>query len=132
MVGEPQTIPVGCEPPPLRPANNGNHKPTKAKGMPHSGKTAERFAVLNSFVDFTIAGLSRNEIAVWLVLYRDTKNGTARTSQVDIARRIGTSDRTVRRGIEGLEQKGLLKVSYRGGIGRGMSVYRIRPLPPDR
>jgi hypothetical protein len=131
MVGEPQTIPVGRELPPLRPANNDNHKPAKAKGTPHNGKTAERFAVLNSFVDFTIAGLSRNEIAVWLVLYRDTKNGTARTSQADMARRIGTSDRTVRNALRQLAEKELLRVAYRGGIGRGPSRYHVRPLPPD-
>jgi DNA-binding MarR family transcriptional regulator len=87
--------------------------------------------MLNAFVDFTVAGLTRNEIAAWLVLYRDTKpDGTARTSQADIARRVGTSDRTIRRALDRLKQRGLLKLTYRGGIGRGASAYRVRPLPP--
>jgi hypothetical protein len=72
----------------------------KAKGKPAGGKTRDRFAVLNAFVDFTLAELTRNEIAVWLVLYRDTKpDGTARTSQADLARRAGTSDRSIRRAL---------------------------------
>lgn len=78
-----------------------------------------------------VDGHGGNEIAVWLVLYRDTKqDGTARTSQADMARRVGTSDRTVRRALDKLERRGLLKVTYRGGIGRGPSAYRVRPLPP--
>ena len=47
-----------------------------------------RFEVLNAFVDGGMPGLSRGELAVWLILYRDTKpDGTARTSLDDLARR---------------------------------------------
>jgi predicted DNA-binding transcriptional regulator len=142
MVGEPKPIPVGQEPPPLRPSpspNGCNGRPParhqghngKAKGKPARRK-GDRFAVLNAFVDCTLAGLTRNEITVWLVLYRDTKpDGTARTGQTDIARRAGISARSVRRGIDGLRQRGLVKRVYQGGIGRGASAYRIRSLPPD-
>ena len=143
MVGEPSApkpIPVGQDPPPLRSMPNGSHgrhqghtdKPKHPKGTrPARRKTGDRFAVLNAFVDFTLRGLTRNETAVWLVLYRDTKpNGTARTGQTDIARRAGISPRSARRGIDGLCKKGLLKRTYQGGIGRGASAYRIRPLPP--
>lgn len=140
MVGAPKPIPVGQEPPPLRPSpapNGCNSRPArhqghngKAKGKPARRK-GDRFAVLNAFVDFTLAGLTRNEIATWLVLYRDTRDGTARTSQADIARRAGVSDRTVRNAIRHLASKGLLRVVYRGGIGRGPSRYHVRPLPPD-
>jgi hypothetical protein len=110
--------------------HQGNSKP---KGKPARRKTGNRFAVLNAFVDFTMQGLTRNEIAVWLVLYRDTKaDGTARTSQADMARRAGMGRRTVVRAIARLEWRGLLKRVYRGSIHRGMSVYRIRALPPDK
>ncbi len=106
---------------------------SKAKGKPSRRRnTADRFAVLNAFVDFTAGALSRNEILVWLVLYRDTRNDTARTSQADLARRAGISDRSVRRALKGLQGRRLLKVTYRGGIGRGASAYRIYPLPPER
>ena len=60
---------------------------SKAKGPGNRHQAAERFAVLNAFVDFALKGLTRNEIAVWLVLYRDTRNGVVKTSQADIARR---------------------------------------------
>ncbi|MGA2617640.1 MAG: helix-turn-helix domain-containing protein [Thermoguttaceae bacterium] len=115
--------------PPARHQGHGD----KAKGKPARRKTGDRFAVVNAFVDFTLAGLTRNEIAAWLVLWRDTKpDGTARTSQADLARRAGTSDRSIRRALAKLARRGLLKVTYRGGIGRGASAYRVRPLPPDR
>jgi DNA-binding MarR family transcriptional regulator len=99
----------------------------KAKGKSTAG---ERFKVLNAFADFTLAGLDRAEIAVWLVLWRDTKpDGLARTSQADLARRAGVTDRTVRRAITSLLDAGLLRVVHRGGLRRGVSVYRVLPLP---
>ena len=103
----------------------------KAKGAANRRTNGDRFPMLNAFVDFSLAGLRRNELAVWLILYRDTKNGIARTSQMDIARRAGASDRSVRRAIVRLESKGLLKVTYQGGLRRGVSAYWVRPLPPD-
>jgi len=136
MVGEPQVIPVGHELPAIRHSSNGSNgrhqgHQSRPKRKPTRCKTGDRFAVLNAFVDFTLRGLTRNETAVWLVLYRDTKpNGTARTGQSDIARRAGISPRSARRGIDGLCKKGLLKRTYQGGIGRGASAYRIRPFPP--
>ncbi len=50
---------------------------SKAKGRPSRRNTADRFAVLNAFVDAGMVGLSRVEIGTWLTLYRDTRNGTA-------------------------------------------------------
>ena len=88
----------------------------------------DRFAVLNSFVDGSMAGLTKTEIATWFILYRDTRNGTAQTSQADIARRAGVSDRSVRTAIKGLEKAGLLYVVYRGSLNAGPSRYRVNPL----
>jgi hypothetical protein len=105
---------VGEEPPPMdpesagdRPGRNGEVR-GKPKGKP-TGKAGERFAVLNAFVDFSVADLSRAEIAVWLVLYRDTRDGTARTSYDDLARRAGLNRRNVGRALRRLEESGLLK-----------------------
>ena len=133
MANEP--IPVGREPPPmnprivtspLAPGHGKADKPGKAKG-----KAGERFAVLNRFVDFTLADLSRAEIAVWLILYRDTREGTARTAYDDLARRAGCNRRSVCRAVHRLEKLGLLKIVHRGGLGRGPSRYRVRPLAKD-
>jgi len=117
----------GCEVlPPVDPGPLPVRQERKGKRF---GKAAGRFQILNAFVDFTMKGLSRNEIAVWLALFRDTKQGIARTSQADIARRMGMSDRTVRRAIRELEKLGLLFVVYRGRLGSGPSSYRVRAAP---
>ena len=97
----------------------------KAKGKTAGRRTGDRFAVLNAFVDFTAGTLNRGEILVWLVLYRDTKNGTAATSQADIARRTGLCKRTVQLATQRLEAAGLLKRVHRGGLRRGTSRYRV-------
>ena len=76
-----------------------------------------------------MADLSRAELATWLVLWRDTKNGTVRTSMLDVARRIGTSRRAVVNAVAKLEKRGMLTVVFRGGLKRGMNVNRIHPLP---
>lgn len=72
--------------------------------------------------------LSRAEALTWLVLWRDTKDGTVRTSMTDVARRIGTTRRAVVDAVGKLEKRGLLIVAYRGGMKRGTNVYRVRPL----
>lgn len=124
-------IPVGQEPPPLHPVpdrrNQGRRG--KAKRKPDRRKTANRFAVLNAFVDFSIRDLSRAECLVWLTLFRDTKpDGIARTSQADLARRIGADRATVKRAVAALVKDGLLSVVHRGGLRQGPSSYRVLPL----
>lgn len=130
---EPRIIP-GCEtlPPmnPLRPHTTSNNG--KAGNPKRTKETAGRFAVVNAFVDFTLGNLARNEAAVWLILWRDERKGTSRTSQSDLARRAGVTRRTVVRVLDRLEAKGLLQRIRRGGLNRGLSVYRVSPLskPP--
>jgi len=100
-------------------------KPSKAKG-----KSKGRFGVLNAFVDYSLADLDHPCRSVWLVLFRDTRpDGLARTSQTDIARRIGMSARTVKRAVRKLETLGLLSVKFRGGLGGRLSVYHVHPIP---
>lgn len=116
---------AGCEVlPPLvvSPATS----PAKAKS--HAA-TEGRFQSINAFCDQTLAGLSRAEAAIWLVLWRDTKrNGLARVSQANLAKRAGVSQRTVRRALLALRRKGLVIVVYQGGLSRGPSTYRVFPL----
>ena len=143
-MNEPQIIPGCAVLPPIRSLRlpsvaNDSHRynqdhvyQNKAKKKPARRKTAGRFAEFNSFVDFTLAKLKRNELAVWFVLFRDTKpDGTARTSQADLARRVGANIRTVQRAIRRLTDKGLLQVVYRGSLGCGASTYRVQPLLPN-
>lgn len=99
---------------------------------PKRKAAADRFGILNAFVDCSLAELSRSEIAVWLVLYRDTRDGTARTSQENIAKRSGTSVRHVRKALASLTAAGLLTVVFQGGLNRGPSRFRVNPLGTRR
>lgn len=126
-MNSPRVLQVGEEPPPLiGPDQESKERPAKTNPK---RKTGERFRGLNTFVDFTMGTLDRAEITVWLVLWRDTKNeGIARTSQTDLARRSGISDRTVRRVLRRLESRGLVVVVRRGGLRCGPSAYRVCPV----
>jgi len=95
--------------------------------LPRRGRS-ERFAALNAFVDFGIAeaDLTPAEALVWLVLFRDTKrDGTARTGQVDIARRAGLSRRGVQKALDKLTSRGLVALVRRGRLNVGPSTYRV-------
>ena len=94
---------------------------SKTKGKASGRQTGERFALLNGFVDFAAGTLNRAELLVWLTLYRDTKDGTAATSQADIARRTGLCKRTVQLTLHRLAAAGLVRQVHRGGIRRGHS-----------
>jgi len=112
------------EPPPANPVTTS--KPT-TPGKVKAGR-GERFAVLNAFTDFALSDLTGAEAKVWLILFRDTKRtGTARTGQADIARRAGIDERTVRRVLVKLEEKGMIRIVRRGKLNVGPSVYRVYP-----
>lgn len=132
MNTEPRIIPVGQELPPIEPrqprpglpAQNQPKRPVRIAGG--------RFGVLNRFVDLTLRRIGPTPAAVWLVLFRDTKpDGTARTGQEDIAKRIGKSVRTVYDALRRLEKLGLLIVVRRGRVNTGPTVYRVRPLTKE-
>lgn len=103
----------------------------RAKGTGAGRQAGDRFATLNAFVDFTAGTLNRADLLTWLVLYRDTRDGTAATSQADIARRTGLAKRTVQLAMNRLEAAGLLKRVHRGGLRRGTSRYRVSGLGKD-
>jgi hypothetical protein len=133
MMTATRVLRVGEEPAPLddgAPQPDGNsRRRERAKGKSGS---AGRFAVLNAFADATLATLNRAEIAVWLLLWRDTKpNGLARTSQTDLARRAGVNPRTVRRALAVLEHAGLVTVVHLGGLPARVSAYRVNALATD-
>ena len=99
---------------------------------PVTRRARDRFAEINGFVDYTLAHLTPSAVAVWLILWRDTKpNELARTGQADLARRAGVSERAVRKALVELVQRKLVKVVHRGRAGVGPSVYRVRGVNPD-
>jgi DNA-binding MarR family transcriptional regulator len=107
-----------------------NGKPTARRTTKRRSRL--RFELLNAFVDTGMAGLSRGELAVWLILYRDTRrDGTARTSLDDLARRGGMDRQTASRAIGRLARRKMLQVIRRGNLIRGPSVYRVFPYPME-
>lgn len=129
-----KVLPPGAVLPPLvRPdADNGatTHPAGHKGGRTHarrSRKHSGRFAVLNGFVDGVMGTLPRAAALTWVCLYRDTKpDGLARTAVTDLARRVGGDRRTVLRALRLLVEGGLLEVVRRGGLGRGVSAYRVK------
>jgi DNA-binding MarR family transcriptional regulator len=87
-----------------------------------------RFELLNAFVDTGMVDLSRAELAVWLILYRDTKqDGTARASLDDLARRGGMNRQKASRAVGRLARRKMLQIIRRGGLNCGPSIYRVFP-----
>lgn len=134
MLADLKPIPVGQEPPPmdrggpiLTARDQEDAKKPKKKGSRRT--TRDRFSTLNAFVDAGMVGLMKTEIATWLVLYRDTRDGTACTSEESIAARIGCSRRAVVKAVKSLRRRGLLIQVFRGGLNRGPSRYRVLPIP---
>jgi hypothetical protein len=100
-------------------------RPAPTATKPKRRTRSERFAVLNAFTDFSLAGLTGAETKVWLILFRDAKSttGTAQTGQTDIARRAGLTTRAVKLALRSLTTKGLVRVVRRGRLNAGPSVY---------
>lgn len=86
---------------------------------------SDRFASINRVLDIHQAELSNSAFRVWLMLWRDSRDGVARTSQKDLARRSGLDVRTIRRGVRQLEETGLVKVVRIGRLRQGPSQYRV-------
>jgi hypothetical protein len=115
----------------MEPAPAPRHRVARRdRGKPKEKHSSRgRFQSINAFLDVTMGALDRAELAVWLLLWRDTKpDGLARTSQSDLARRAGCNPRTVRRALAALQLAGLVSVVRQGGLNRGLSVYRVHPL----
>lgn len=107
---------------------------TRPKAKPDRARVAaDRFGQLNAFLDHSAGTLERSELLVWLSLFRDVRDGVARTGQAAIAKRVGLSERTVRWAVSRLETKGLLTAVRRGSLSTGPTSYRLHPIvnPPD-
>ena len=150
MTADPRIIPVGAEPPPLlTPMNLPNVTPPGRCGR-MAGHRAERrarpqdgqarcgsvsrcgsaFALLNAFLDEAVPNLARAELAAWLLLFRHAKpDGVVSASVLDLARRAGCNESTMRRALQRLQAKGLACRIKRGSLAGGPSIWRL--LPPE-
>lgn len=85
----------------------------------------DRFESVNAFVDVALRHLGGADAKVWLVVWRDVRQGVASVSNKELGLRSGHDERTVRRSVRRLVDSGWLEVVKRGGINRGASVYRV-------
>jgi len=112
------------DPPPMTPRpKRAETKPTTTNKTPK--RDGSRWNELNQFIDVTLRELSPRQVAVWLCLFRDCRNGVASVSQVYIAERCGLRRPTVSTTIAELEALGLVTTIHTGGVGRGVSKYRV-------
>ncbi len=119
----PLVAPAGVKGAPTRPGGRKGGRTHARRSRRHAG----RFAVLNGFVDGHMGTLPRAAALAWVCLWRDTKpDGLARTAVTDLARRIGGDRSTVIRALRLLVERGRLEVVRRGGLGRGVSTYRVK------
>jgi DNA-binding MarR family transcriptional regulator len=75
-----------------------------------------------------MAGLTPRQTKVWLVLFRDSREGVARTAQNYIAKRTGLRRPTVSAVIGELAALGLIRIVHAGGLNQGISEYEVRAL----
>jgi DNA-binding MarR family transcriptional regulator len=85
------------------------------------------FQNLAGFVDQGVRTLSRSELAVYVILLRDTRpDGTARAGLDDLAERGGMSKKSASRAVGSLVAKGVLTIVRRGRVGRP-TLYTVFP-----
>ena len=108
-------------------------KPTEGtscnREIKRSHTTRNRFRTLNHFVDKIMRDLKSSEVLVWFVLYRDCRDGIAKTSQRDIAARTGLRQATVSKAIGRLVDDKLIERKYQGGFQKGSSIFKVHDLP---
>jgi hypothetical protein len=108
------------------PREKAGAAPPAHRAVRPSGPARTRWALLNGIVDGKLRELGDAETRVWLVLYRDERDGLARTGMTDIARRAGLSRRGVVKAVKGLKARGIIEVTARGTIAGMPNTYRLK------
>lgn len=93
----------------------------------------KKIKLLNRFVDETLIGLEPLTALLWVVLYREARNGIAEISHGQLAKIMNVSARSICRHIDVLIANKLLRKLKTGGYGRGCNKYQlgITSLPKD-
>ncbi len=105
------------------PSSAKDEKPKKKSPKTYA---QERWMLINNFIVNSASQLKRSEMLVWLMLFRNSREGTVAMSQRNIAKLTGIRVDNINIAIKGLKQKGLVKVVHQGGYRHGMSRYRLR------
>lgn len=97
----------------------------KKRATARAPRPPGRWQTLNTVVDGMIRELSEAELRVWLILFREVRDGLARAGMTDIARRAGMSRRGVVKAVKGLKKRGMLEVTMRGTVNGNPNTYRV-------
>lgn len=112
--------------------SDNNRKPATSSTAKAAGRgKGDRWAAYNGFVDHTLRELSEAELRVWLILFRDVRDGLARAGMTDIARRAGLSRRGVIKAVAGLKHLRLIEVVVRGSVNGSTNAYRVHGTRPS-
>jgi hypothetical protein len=115
------------------PVRNSRRRATKAatsgKADGSRGDAAARFVTLNTFVDQVMRRLSPVESLVWIVAFRDCRNGQSSTSSTDLATRTGCGLRTVKAAVQSLCKAGLMTPVTLSRHKGQASIYAVTTQP---
>jgi hypothetical protein len=90
-----------------------------------------RWQTFNTFIDAVARNLSPVDIAVWMILFRDCRNGTVEASNRDIVRRSGCSLRAVVDAMKRLRAAGLIDAVRLSRHKGEPSLYALNTSPDD-
>ncbi len=96
------------------------------KPQPHKG---DRWATLNSFVDVIAPRLTLAERAVWLVMFRYSRNGVCDTSERAIATQAAIDKASAGRALRRLVELRLVWPLFKSNRKGTSSRYGIHPQP---
>lgn len=98
------------------------------------GRLWKKIKALNNFIDTAGPFLPPLDRYLWLVLFRHATDGLVKRSHGRLAQDLDCSERTIRRAMDRLEERGLVRVVERGGLRVGASTFRlgVRDLRPSQ
>jgi hypothetical protein len=106
-----------------------SNRATGGKADGSRGDAAARFVTLNTFVDQVMRRLSPVESLVWIVAFRDCRNGQSSTSSTDLATRTGCGLRTVKAAVQSLCKAGLMTPVILSRHKGQASIYAVTTQP---
>ena len=98
---------------------------SRSNGRLSGRPTGRWWGVLAAYVGHGMQRVSPPASCVWLVLFRNSRDGEVTISREKIANITGLSGRYVGRKLRELESAGMLRVEVRGRKNSGPSRYRL-------
>lgn len=107
-------------------------RPPRSPAKKPMPAVVRKLLAANRFLDTHARTLTPVAVVVWALLWRDERDGVARTAVSDLARRAGGSEATVQRALRALREGGFIRALRRGYPTRGPTVYKVFASPRRR